>query len=52
MSMTEPQWDGLVVGAHLATMDGAAGYGEAMAASPMSAAEPTCPRRRNGWRAR
>ena len=26
--MTEPQWDGLVVGAHLATLDGAAGYGE------------------------
>ena len=26
--MTEPQWDGLVVGAHLATLDGATGYGE------------------------
>jgi imidazolonepropionase len=28
MSMSEPQWDGLVVGASLATLDGAAGYGE------------------------
>lgn len=26
--MTEAQWDGMVVGAHLATLDGAAGYGE------------------------
>lgn len=27
MSMTEPQWDGLIVGAHLATLDAAQGYG-------------------------